>query len=320
MEDLPLSAYFQRLCQHILDGSSKNVTRKNIEDFRVLLHLIMHECSKANIETGRKWVLEYCQAPHHMNAILEYMLALSRSRTSQTDRIHLIYLLNDVVFHTARKQITWMQEAMLPLLVPLLRMAYEAAESAEYEAKIMKVIGFWGDQNIFEPQVISRMKRDIMSHPFQNSFVSYPQHMPSVPPPHANSLQQGAVPLPIPPPPPPPAKPYHELPAGLMLFAKSEDYQPVDPTLIRVPFPRPPPTQELITAVDEFYQGLDLSSADSVIIDEKATRSNIDAQGWEKGYLDEYTTSIHQRKQQRNTRSPSREQYHDRREYLSPSR
>lgn len=51
-EDNSPSASFQRLCQNMLDGSSKNLTKKNVEDFRVMLHTIMHECSKANIEVS----------------------------------------------------------------------------------------------------------------------------------------------------------------------------------------------------------------------------------------------------------------------------
>lgn len=33
----------------------------------------------------------------------------------------------------------WMRNAMLPLLVSMLRLAYEAAGSPEYEAKLIKV-------------------------------------------------------------------------------------------------------------------------------------------------------------------------------------
>lgn len=48
--DNTLAASFQKLCQVMLDGSSKNLNKKNVEDFRVILHIIMRECSKANIE------------------------------------------------------------------------------------------------------------------------------------------------------------------------------------------------------------------------------------------------------------------------------
>lgn len=50
MDNSSPTACFQRLCQVMLDGSSKELTKKNLEDFRVILHMIMHECSKVNIE------------------------------------------------------------------------------------------------------------------------------------------------------------------------------------------------------------------------------------------------------------------------------
>lgn len=34
---------------------------------------------------------------------------------------------------------TWMRDAMLPLLVPLLKLAYEAAETDDQRAKVLKV-------------------------------------------------------------------------------------------------------------------------------------------------------------------------------------
>lgn len=54
MDNNSPTACFQRLCQIMLDGTSKELTKKNLEDFRVILHMIMHECSKANIEVNRE--------------------------------------------------------------------------------------------------------------------------------------------------------------------------------------------------------------------------------------------------------------------------
>ncbi|KAI9480781.1 MAG: hypothetical protein EXX96DRAFT_192947 [Benjaminiella poitrasii] len=100
LEDNSPSSSFQKLCEHMLDGSSRNLTKKNVEDFRVILHMIMLECSKANIETGKTWFFEHCQSIAHVNALMEYILSLSKSRSGQEDRIHVIYLINDVLFHT----------------------------------------------------------------------------------------------------------------------------------------------------------------------------------------------------------------------------
>ncbi|KAI8977484.1 hypothetical protein BDF20DRAFT_875129 [Mycotypha africana] len=99
-EESTPSASFQKLCQQLLDGSSQSITKQNIEDFRVILHMIMHDCSKANIEAGKIWIFDHCQTPQHMSAMLEYIQTLALSRSGQKDRIHMVYLVNDVLYHS----------------------------------------------------------------------------------------------------------------------------------------------------------------------------------------------------------------------------
>ncbi|KAG2213378.1 hypothetical protein INT47_009051 [Mucor saturninus] len=335
MDNTP-AASFQRLCQIMLDGSSKDLTKKSLEDFRVILHMIMHECSKANIEAGKIWMFEHCHTAMHAHALFNYILSLTSSRQGQEERIHMIYLVNDILFHTARRQLTWMQDAMLPLLAPLLKLAYEIANSAEYEAKVIKVLSFWGDQNIFDPSVIHHMRQVVtgqlpmdspypppplihqqqqhhLQHPHQQQFQQHQhqlqqqqhhqqqqqlqqhhhhQHQ------HQQQQQQQQKPrIPITPPQPP--RNYYELPAGLMLLAQTHDYKPIDPTTLKFPFPRPVATPELMEAVDDYYKGLQ----DELILDEK---SDMDAQGWEKGYLDSYFQSVLEKRSCRG-RSTSRD-------------
>lgn len=45
--DVKPSDCFQKLCQVMI---SEGLSRQRIEDFRVILHMIMLECSRANIE------------------------------------------------------------------------------------------------------------------------------------------------------------------------------------------------------------------------------------------------------------------------------
>jgi hypothetical protein len=60
---------FQNLLRTMLDGSSRTLTKRNVEDFRVILHMIIHECSKANIEVGS-----------HESTVLLYVLKKSNDR------------------------------------------------------------------------------------------------------------------------------------------------------------------------------------------------------------------------------------------------
>ncbi|KAL9537423.1 hypothetical protein MBANPS3_011789 [Mucor bainieri] len=316
-EDNSPSASFQKLCQNMLDGSSKNLTKKNVEDFRVILHMIMHECSKANIETGKHWVFEHCHSPAHVVALMDYIYSLTKSRSGQDERIHMLYLINDVVYHISRKQLSWMKDAILPLLTPLLKLVYDGAATPEFKAKVTKVINFWYTKKIFDSKVIDTIQRDVTGQLIprrveKTSAKDAP--LPSLPPKaHPLSQQQKQQHQTRPPPAsmpqhyrpvfsPAPAqvpvveKPYFELPAGLMLLSKSNSYEPLDPDTIKVPYARPMPTEETIAAVDDFYAGLELVNADDVILNGKHGQNNKDTQGWERGYLDGYREALLQQK------------------------
>jgi hypothetical protein len=118
---------------------------------------------------------------------------------------------------------TWMRDAMLPLLVPLLKLAYEAAETDDQRAKVIKVkylhiyvfflfsyvknkcITFWGDRDIFDHETLIQMKQSVTG-PTLFPPLSIPQ-TPYTPP---------SQPLPIKIQMIPPSRPYFELPAGIM--------------------------------------------------------------------------------------------------------
>ncbi|EIE81306.1 hypothetical protein RO3G_06011 [Rhizopus delemar RA 99-880] len=191
--DVKPSDCFQKLCQVMI---SEGLSRQRIEDFRVILHMIMLECSRANIETGKTWVFEHVHSATQTFAFMEYFLSLAKSRSGKEERLYLIYLVNDLLYHAARKQMTWMRDAMLPLLVPLLKLAYEAAETDDQRAKVLKPL------------------------PIKIQMI-------------------------------PPSRPYFELPAGIMASMQCDEYyKPIDPSAIKVPFPRPPPCPELLAAID----------------------------------------------------------------------
>jgi hypothetical protein len=73
--------------------------------------------------------------------------------------------------------------------------------------------------------------------------------------------------------------------------------------VIKLIHPRPPPTKEILEAVNDFYKKLDVSLEDDSILEEKHD-DQIDAQGWEKGYLDFHFKSIANRKREKETHRP----------------
>ncbi|KAG1142944.1 hypothetical protein G6F37_008863 [Rhizopus arrhizus] len=290
--DVKPSDCFQKLCQVMI---SEGLSRQRIEDFRVILHMIMLECSRANIETGKTWVFEHVHSATQTFAFMEYFLSLAKSRSGKEERLYLIYLVNDLLYHAARKQMTWMRDAMLPLLVPLLKLAYEAAETDDQRAKVIKCITFWGDRDIFDHETLIQMKQSVTG-PTLFPPLSIPQ-APYTPP---------SQPLPIKIQMIPPSRPYFELPAGIMASMQCDEYyKPIDPSAIKVPFPRPPPCPELLAAIDVFYSGLTLFMQDDPVFDDTAP---MDPQGWEKGYLDKFYERMASRKKKAVAAPPPQQQ------------
>ncbi|KAI9259890.1 hypothetical protein BY458DRAFT_516958 [Sporodiniella umbellata] len=314
--DLKPNDCFQKLCETMI---SEGLERQRIEDFRVILHMIMLECSRANIETGKTWVFEHCHSATQTFALMEYLLSLSNSRSGKEERLHLIYLVNDLLYHAARKQMIWMRDAIFPLLVPLLKLAYEIAETDEYKAKVTKCITFWSDRDIFDHETILKLKQSVAG-----STLLPPLSIPQVP---YTSPQSFTPPIKIQMVTPP--KPYYELPAGIMTLMKhNKYYQPINPKNIKVPFPRPPPSRETLAAVENFYTGLKSVEQEDPVFDDSTP---IDPQGWEKGYLDKfYERSIanrnrsqspkRQRKKSRGSPARNRHKSQSRERYRSPSK
>lgn len=51
-------------------------------------------------QAGKIWVFEHCHTATHAYVLLDYILSLATTRKGQEERIHMIYLVNDILFHT----------------------------------------------------------------------------------------------------------------------------------------------------------------------------------------------------------------------------
>ncbi|OAD68633.1 hypothetical protein PHYBLDRAFT_188619, partial [Phycomyces blakesleeanus NRRL 1555(-)] len=172
-------------------GNDKMI--KALDDLRMILQMIMQDCSRANIEAGKTWSFEYCCHPARAEALIDFILALSLSKPTFEERLHLLYLINDVLFHCIRRQLPWMKELILHRLVPLLRTVYHCPGANEMtKAKVNKVMTIWGDKNFFAPNIIHSIR--------ENVYIPPPPHMPVLgPPPGMPGMMPGFRPPFVPP-------------------------------------------------------------------------------------------------------------------------
>ncbi|CAG8684231.1 14838_t:CDS:10, partial [Acaulospora morrowiae] len=151
---------------------------QELENFRLSLKMLMHECSQSNIQRGKTWIVEHCTSPTHYDSLLRFIIALSRSRPSFEDKLHLIYLVNDqnsssiielvikIWYYSERRQELWVKETLHPHLLPLLRGAFHCVDANEkQQEKVLKIISIWGDKHYFDDAKISALKSGVMVPP-----------------------------------------------------------------------------------------------------------------------------------------------------------
>ncbi|CAG8543374.1 10961_t:CDS:10 [Ambispora gerdemannii] len=163
-----------------------------LDSFQRSLSLLMHDCSQSNIQRGKTWIFDHCTNPSQFEVLARFIISLSKSRPLFEDKLHLIYLINDVLFHSERRQEPWIKEALHPHLHHLLRAAYHFLDATEnQQEKVLKVISIWGDKHYFDEAKINNLKASVL----------IPPPPPGQPPTSNFSVSQ---PLAPPPPPPPP--------------------------------------------------------------------------------------------------------------------
>ena len=68
-------------------------------------------------------------------------------------KLHIVYLINDILHHCQRKGAQDLQETLNNIVVPVF-FATQLGESAENLQKINKVLGIWESHNLFEPSLL----------------------------------------------------------------------------------------------------------------------------------------------------------------------
>ncbi|CAG8551793.1 735_t:CDS:10 [Funneliformis caledonium] len=179
-----------------------------IDNFQISLGMLMHDCSQSNIQRGKTWIFDHCTTPAHFDTLICFIIALSKSRPIFEDRLHLIYLINDVLFHSERRQEPWIKEALHPHLLALLRVAFHFMDANEKQKeKVVKIISIWDDKQYFDDNKINALRTGIIIPPPPSSGISSLSY--SNPGQHSigHLRYQGQQPYynsGVPPPPPPP--------------------------------------------------------------------------------------------------------------------
>ncbi|XP_077291331.1 SR-related CTD associated factor 6 isoform X2 [Arctopsyche grandis] len=157
-------------------AAESNIT---LSEFDGILQPIIDSCTKDSISTGKGWILSHAMTHESGLLIAQYLLKkVITPGAAFTHKLHIIYLVNDVLHHCARKNADDLKKSLESVVVPMFCNA-TIAITEEQENKLNKLLKLWESKsNYFDQSVIEKMKDPTNSYQeYTASLISQYAHL-----------------------------------------------------------------------------------------------------------------------------------------------
>ncbi|KAK2777765.1 hypothetical protein CKAH01_11962 [Colletotrichum kahawae] len=152
-----------------------SLTRPEIETFHTLLHDAIHQCSPANVQKCKRWILKnLAPSPARVAALGKYLAALSKSfpgenktkPSSRRKRLHILYVLNDVLYHAVvRERDARLATELQPSLPPLFHAAASFRNCPKHMRKLDDLLSLWDQEKYFSTHTIADLRETVKEAP-----------------------------------------------------------------------------------------------------------------------------------------------------------
>ncbi|XP_058121428.1 calcium homeostasis endoplasmic reticulum protein isoform X2 [Anopheles coustani] len=131
----------------------------SLHEFDTKLQPIIDSCTKDSISNGKGWILQHCTDSGKCQIISQYLLRKALiAGVLFTQKLHLIYLVNDVIHHCIRKNADELKKCLESAVIPMFCNAKITANE-EQRGKLSKLLSLWESKgNFFDACVISKLK------------------------------------------------------------------------------------------------------------------------------------------------------------------
>ncbi|XP_033210544.1 calcium homeostasis endoplasmic reticulum protein isoform X2 [Belonocnema kinseyi] len=153
--------------------NSAQSTSTDLAAFEAVLQPIIESCTKDSISAGKAWILQNSITPESNQVVADHLLKKVIQGSAFSQKLHIVYLVNDVLHHCARKKSMDLRKAMESVVVPMFCNASLAA-SEEQVNKLNKLLSLWESKNnYFDEGIIEKLKKPSSSwSEYQASLVS----------------------------------------------------------------------------------------------------------------------------------------------------
>lgn len=130
----------------------------NLQEFDAVLQPIIDSCTKDSISSGKAWILNKNNF-EAQQIISQYLLTKVTAPGVQfAQKLHIIYLINDVMHHCARKNADDLKKALEEVVVPMFCNICIGIND-EQQAKLNKLLNLWEvKNNYFSKDILAKLK------------------------------------------------------------------------------------------------------------------------------------------------------------------
>ncbi|EDN02647.1 hypothetical protein I7I51_07647 [Histoplasma capsulatum] len=269
----------------LLRPDPTSVHRDEIAFFQESLDRVVTHCSSGNIQTCTSWLLKnVIPSSTRIGALGKYLVTLSGSfehggkslvagqgaterpkNSSKRKRLHILYLLNDLLHHTKYHEQTTsafsnLSGSLQPFLVDLISLAasFGHENNPKHHKRLSDLLDIWASNSYYSGDYINKLREtvDNSSSPDLLNAKSASNGLDLDTP---NKTSPRDAPYIMPATHGDPSAPYHELPAGnLMPHIIPNSTVPIRPQAVKpLQFLAGPADESLATAVKNFLNDVD---------------------------------------------------------------
>ncbi|KAI4867721.1 hypothetical protein F4820DRAFT_412543 [Hypoxylon rubiginosum] len=154
--------------------------RSEIDEFLQLLDATISRCSPPNVQKSKQWILKnLVHSPARIAALGKYVTALAnsypldiaatrqaRETSSKRKRLHILYILNDVLYHTyVRDRNPSFAEKIEPILTALVQAAAAFPNAPKHSKKVLDLVDIWDEKAYFPTAFIHKLRTIVQEAP-----------------------------------------------------------------------------------------------------------------------------------------------------------
>ncbi|KAM0813821.1 hypothetical protein AB5N19_13820 [Seiridium cardinale] len=154
--------------------------RAEIDEFLGQLDATLLRCSPANVQKSKQWILNHVvQSTNRVAALGKYLTALAHSfnvdiaatrqahePSSKRKRLHILYVLNDLLYHICVRQREDGFSSQLESFLPALAQSAAAfPDCPRHAKKVADLVDLWGEQGYFSKAFIVQLQDAIRDAP-----------------------------------------------------------------------------------------------------------------------------------------------------------